>query len=214
MSDRKRSLNDLRVIDLRLELEKRNLDKSGVRCVLVQRLSKYLEEEGHDPDTFKFELAADKTPNKRTRRSDSIVEQEPEETETPVMEDMIVQDDAGEEDETEQPEVKLEVVSDEPLKQEKMDVESTNEPKTSRKRESKDEPEVPQSKKLCLKKEIKLEDDHKAPENNTDAEDSINLDLGDDELLNEEVRFYVFRVTVKLSSADAKLANGFAMDID
>lgn len=44
MSDQKRLLKDLRVIDLRAELEKRNLDKSGVRSVLLQRLAKVIRE--------------------------------------------------------------------------------------------------------------------------------------------------------------------------
>lgn len=35
-----RKLTDLRVVDLRQELEKRGLEKSGVKAVLIERLQK------------------------------------------------------------------------------------------------------------------------------------------------------------------------------
>ncbi|XP_063358110.1 scaffold attachment factor B2-like [Cydia amplana] len=179
MSDRKRLLDELRVIDLRAELEKRNLDKSGVRGVLITRLSKHLKEEGHDPATFKFDLSTPegKTPSKRTRRSESTVEQEAEET--PAMEDMIVQDDAGEEDDSESLDTKPD---NEEKTQETMDVDGTE--KINRKRENNEEPETSPPKKPCTDNIPNEEEDQKA-ENNLE-EDSINLDLGEDELLNEE----------------------------
>lgn len=165
----------------------------------------YLEEEGHDPTTYKFDLSGIEVKNtvKRTRRVESSIE--PDE-ETPVMEDMIVQDDAGEEEDIE---LQREASSDHvPLNDNAlMDVDDID--KTNRKREHKDElDEASEAKKPCLDN-----DDHKN-ENNTDAEDSINLDIGDDELLNEEVRFYFFRVTVTLPALNSKVSNGFIMEID
>lgn len=170
-----------------------------------------MEEEGHDPATFSFELTTveTKTPTKKTRRSESTNPVEQESEETPAMEDMIVQDDAGEEDEIEQTDKKQNKGS--PKADSKMEVDETE--KMNRKRELKEEPEATQPKKPCLDKDAKSEDDHKI-ENNTDAEDSINLDLGEDELLNEEVRFYFFSVTVKLPPVTSKISNGFMMEID
>jgi len=39
-SEEGRKLNDLRVVDLRAELERRSLDKTGVKAVLIEKLQK------------------------------------------------------------------------------------------------------------------------------------------------------------------------------
>ncbi|KAM5292985.1 SAFB-like transcription modulator isoform 3-T3 [Ctenodactylus gundi] len=59
-----RKIADLRVIDLKSELKRRNLDITGVKTVLVSRLKQAIEEEGGDPDNIELTVSTD-TPNKK-----------------------------------------------------------------------------------------------------------------------------------------------------
>ena len=58
MSDIK-LLKDLRVTDLKSELEKRGFATSGVKAVLAERLQKHFEDEGIDADTYDFNAHQD-----------------------------------------------------------------------------------------------------------------------------------------------------------
>ncbi|XP_073443066.1 SAFB-like transcription modulator isoform X1 [Dendrobates tinctorius] len=66
-SERKK-VPDLRVIDLKTELKRRNLDVTGVKNVLVARLKQAIEEEGGDPENIELKSGGD-TPSKKHMKS-------------------------------------------------------------------------------------------------------------------------------------------------
>ncbi|XP_071424290.1 SAFB-like transcription modulator isoform X8 [Pithys albifrons albifrons] len=85
-------ISDLRVIDLKSELKRRNLDITGVKTVLIARLKQAIEEEGGDPDNIEISVSAD-TPTKKPTKGKGKKQEADELTgDASVEEDSFVKD--------------------------------------------------------------------------------------------------------------------------
>ncbi|XP_069833975.1 scaffold attachment factor B2-like [Dendropsophus ebraccatus] len=87
-----KKLSELRVIDLKAELKKRNLDTGGNKSALTERLKRAIEEEGGNPD--QIQLTTD-TPSKKTPKRSGRVQKQEE------VDDNGVEDDSGDSQENE-----------------------------------------------------------------------------------------------------------------
>uniref|UniRef100_A0A914BWP6 Uncharacterized protein n=1 Tax=Acrobeloides nanus TaxID=290746 RepID=A0A914BWP6_9BILA len=83
-TETKKTLAELKVAELKNELEKRGLDKNGVKVTLSERLEKALTAEGHDAKTYLFTISQDGLPSPSPKLAKKIAK--PEETGAPPIE--------------------------------------------------------------------------------------------------------------------------------
>jgi len=168
MADSPKKLKDLKVADLKVELDKRGLQTSGVKAVLIERLKAALQEEGQNGEEI-----------------DLNNEEKTEESEN--------QDEAAETSKTEEQQQESEEVSGEAVSENP----TTDAPEAVEEMEGDKEDVIMTNgsdKENNLEEEKVLDEVHETVENgksevneaNEDNEDSLNIMIGDEDNLFED----------------------------
>ena len=174
MSSEIKLLKDLRVTDLKSELEKRGLSISGLKADLVGRLQKHLQDEGVDCDTFDFNSSSNE--NEEEKKEKAPIAEE-------TMEEMKGGEEAKEDAEmVEQPKDAEEDKLPEPEKP-AAEQESTKDEADSK--EQKKQAEKPKEEDNKAES-VSTEDVKKDEKDNNVEDDSINLMLDEDNLFDED----------------------------
>ncbi|XP_067255627.1 SAFB-like transcription modulator isoform X3 [Chanodichthys erythropterus] len=177
-----KKITDLRVVDLKSELKRRNLDITGVKNTLIARLKQAIEDEGGDPDNIELTVSAD-TPTRKHGKSkgkktdldaDTTMEEESLSKET--------EEEESEKDGLAEPEAEAGV---EPDLEAEADVEPEPDPDAEIEAEREAEPEVPAMEAMesepAPEPVKEVEDDNISV--TIQAEDAITLDVDGDDLL-------------------------------
>src|SRR5436189_155077 len=86
MASNKLKLTYLKVSALRAELEERDLETSGTKSILQQRLREALDQDGEDPENYVFESELSKALEENSRNLVSKLEENSRNLETKIEE--------------------------------------------------------------------------------------------------------------------------------
>ncbi|XP_051173278.1 SAFB-like transcription modulator isoform X2 [Leptopilina boulardi] len=198
-------LTELRVIDLKNELERRGLDKTGNKAALLDRLSKVIADEGHNPDEYLIVPNAAVNKSGRKNSGTGVQNQEEQMDTSDIKVEISENSECVEETAPEIADEEIKTDPDKSIKDEipeeetnKKDV-TQNEIKMEIKEEDLQLKEMEDKKpQIVIKEERKISNNKElsqntestttAETNGIDNEDSINLTIGEDEenLLAEE----------------------------